>query len=150
MANEGFTLAGGINTLAMARWAWPERARGAGFTLDSLGQDFLGVGKTEAFKELFSEEKEEYRSTFRKVQVCECGSVCGRRRTTPGHARHEETVETKYPKFVTYAVPLQSVVPGHPLFPRAVIYAAQDAVLGLGVFDLATLAMNTTFREIPW
>jgi len=151
LANEGYELNGGINTLAMARWAWPERARGSGFTLDSLGQDLLGAGKTEAFRDIFRETREEFRSTFRRTQVCECGlAACGRRRTTCGHARHEEVVETRHPRLVEYDVPLQSVNPGHVLFQRALVYAAQDAVLALGVYDLAMREMQSTIREIPW
>lgn len=151
LENEGYTLNGGINTLAMARWAWPSRARGAGFTLDSLGQDLLGAGKTESFTDIFRETREEFRSTFRRVQVCECGcTACGRRRTTPGHARHEEVVETRHPRLVEYAVPLESVVPGHALFQRALAYSAQDSVLALGVYDLAMREMQTTVREYPW
>jgi hypothetical protein len=151
LRNAGITLNGGINSLASARWAWPERARGAGFTLDSLGTDLLGLGKTESFRELFSEEVTEYRSTFRKTQRCECGmEKCGRRRTTPGHARTEEMVETRHPKQVIRPVPLESVVPGHRLWLRALEYAAQDAVMAHAVHWLALEKMRKTPREIPW
>lgn len=149
LANAGITLGGGVNTLAMARWAWPERARGLGFTLDALGQDLVGAGKTEDFRELFRVEVTEYRVTTRREKVCECGQKCGRRSTTPGHTRHEEVVETRHPKLVMRDIPLESVVPGHPLWPRAINYAAQDAWLALAVYDLATLAMQIK-REIPW
>lgn len=150
LANEGYQLNGGINTLALARWAWPGRARGAGFTLDSLAKDFLGVGKTEQFSEIFTEQYTEFRSTYRKTEVCECGKKCGRRRTTPGHSRHEEVIETVHERQATRDVPLESVVPGHVLFNRALAYSAQDAVLALGVYDLALAEMTKTYREIPW
>lgn len=150
LANEGVQLGGGINTLAMARWAWPSRARGAGFTLDALGRDFLGVGKTESFQELFQEEITEYRSTFRTVRLCECGEAgCRRRSTTQGHARIVDRIETRHPKVVIRPVPLQDVLPGHPLWERAVRYAAQDAVLALGVYDLAIREMQKE-RDVPW
>lgn len=148
-ASDGVTVRGYINSLALARWAWPERARGAGFTLDSLGMDLLGVGKPESFKELFQEDYEVRRSTFRKMEVCECGEKCGKRRTTPGHSRHEEVVETVHTRMARRPVPLQVVVPGHPLFERALRYSAQDAVLALGVYDLAQRALLVE-RDIPW
>lgn len=151
LANEGYELVNGVNTLALARWAWPHRARGAGFTLDSLGIDYLGVGKVTSFAELFQEEVEELRSTFRKTRVCECGErACGRRSTTKGHARREEVIETVHSRLVTRPVPLESVVPGHPLWNRAVDYSAQDAVLALGVWDLAMAELARTQRVYPW
>lgn len=159
LANEGIKLNGGINTLAMARWAWPGRARGAGFTLDSLGSDLLGVGKTESFSELFQEEVIEYRSTFRTVRFCECQlprldeglqlEPCRKRSSTPGHSRIERRFETQHPKVVVKPVPLESVGPGHVLWERAVKYAAQDAVLALAVYDLALREMQI-YREVPW
>lgn len=149
VASDGCILRGAINSLALARWAWPDRARGAGFTLDALGMDLLGVGKPESFCELFQEDYEILRSTFRKVEVCECGQKCGKRRTTPGHSRHEEVVETVHSRIGQRPVALETVVPGHRLWERALKYSAQDAVLALGVYDLAMRAMEV-IREVPW
>jgi len=150
LENEGIAVGGWINTLALARWTWPERARGAGFTLDSLGTDLLGAGKTIGFKELFSETYIETRSTWRTVKRCECGAVpCRMRQTTKGHLRIEEKVETVHERAAQRAVALESVVPGHPLWARAVAYSAQDAVLALGVFDLASRALRVE-RDVPW
>ena len=147
---EGIELYDGINTLAVARWAWPHRARGAGFTLGALGDDYLGATKTEDFRDLFSQEVTEYRSTFRKVQRCECGNQpCRKRSTSDGHRRILEIVETQHPKTVRVPVPLNDVVLGHPLWPRALAYSAADAVLALGVYDLATLEMRKKL-DIPW
>lgn len=148
--NSGAVVRGFVNSLALSRWAWPNRARGAGFTLDSLGRDLLGVGKTESFKELFQEEYESYWSTWKKVRRCECGAnPCRKRQNTPGHNRIEEEVETVHSKLKTREVPLEEVVPGHRLWERALKYSAQDAVLALGVYDLALRAMEVE-REIPW
>lgn len=150
LQNAGVRLGGGINTLALARWAWPHRARGRGFTLDALGEDIVGFAKTEDFRELFSETVTEYRSTFRRVRACECGAnPCKRRSSTPGHARIETMAETKHPKEVVRPVPLESVVPGHRLWNRAVAYSAADALLALAIFDLAYLEMRKEI-EVPW
>jgi hypothetical protein len=47
-------------------------------------------------------------------------------------------------------IPLESVVPGHPLWERVVGYAARDAVLGLGVYDVAMEQIRRTRRYMPW
>jgi hypothetical protein len=151
LENEGVVLGGGLNTLAMSRWAWPDRARGAGFTLDALGRDLCGVGKTESFAEVFTETTTEYRIRTKRLESCECGTVpCHRRRTTPGHMRIERLQETRIPKEVIAEIPLESVTPGHPRWDRALAYSAQDAVLALAVYDLATLEMRSRKVDVPW
>lgn len=151
LANAGVILGGGVNTLAMARWTWPSRARGAGFTLESLGLDFLGYGKTEAFDDLFSEEYAGYRERARKVRGCECGAVtCRVRQSTPGHLRIERTEVVKTQFTARRPVPLEAVVPGHPLWARALKYSAQDALMALAVYELALRAMTKQRRDVPW
>lgn len=149
--NHGVRLGGGINTLAMARWAWPGRARGAGFTLDSLGVDLAGAGKIETFSDIFTESVTEYRVTTRHETLCECGmSPCRRRSSTPGHSRIRVAVETQHPRVVQRQIPLESVGPGHPVWQRALAYSAQDAILASAVYELALLDMRRSRREIPW
>lgn len=148
---RGIWLRGGINTLSLARWAWPDRARGAGFTLDSLGHDFLGVGKLSSYKEIFTETIMEYIIRTKRISYCECGaSPCRKRITTPGHRRLERIEETRIEKPVEREIPLESVVPGHAKWPEALEYSAQDAVLALGVFDKAVSDMARTRRVVPW
>lgn len=150
-ANHGLQMGGGINTLALSRWAWPERARGRGFTLDSLGEDLLGAGKMEDFNELFSEEYEAHTSTFRNQKRCECGTPgCRKRQSNPGHSRILERVETVRTRIKTRPVPLESVVPDHPLWERALKYSAQDAVLAHKVYIRAMMEMEETIRHVPW
>lgn len=153
LANEGIALAGGINTLARARWAWPARARAEGFTLDSLARDLLGTGKTESFDELFREERTTETVRTRHVLICECGVVPRRghpRSATPGHARITRVEETRTPKTAWVPVSLEVVVPGHPLWPRALRYSAQDAVMALAVYELSLREMKCQAREMPW
>lgn len=150
LSNSGVRLAGGINTLATARWAWPERARAEGFTLDALGEDLVGLGKAESYRELFQERVVERRSTWRNETACECGNKpCRRRQSVPGHARILNRVETVHEKEVMVPVPLEAVTPGHVLWGRAVEYAARDALLALAVYDLAQAAMRVE-RDVPW
>jgi hypothetical protein len=149
--NTGVKLGGGVNTLSLARWAWPDRARGPGFTLDALGRDFLGVGKMTSYDELTQEKGTEYRIRTKRVVYCECGATpCKRRATTPGHRRLERLEETRIPKEVTREIPLESIGPDHPRWPILTSYAAQDAVLALGVYELAHQRMALDRREVPW
>ena len=155
LQSVGVSLHGGINTLTMARFAWPERARGAGYTLDALGMDLLGTGKTETFGEIFQSEVTETRPVIktRVVKSCACGEVgCKKRTPLDVHAKLCTTEESvKYiTKVLKVGIPLESVLPGHELWPRLVNYAAQDAVLALGVYDLARAQMNKTRRYLPW
>lgn len=149
--NMGINLGGGLNTLALARWAWPERARGAGFTLDALGRDFLGIGKMSEFKEVFSEEITEYNVRTKRISYCECGAnPCRKRVTSPGHRRLERLEETRIPKQVVREIPLESVGPDHPRWEPALDYAAQDAVLAHGVGTLALRTMEGKKVDVPW
>lgn len=151
LLNEGIRLNGGINTLAMARWAWPERARGAGFTLDALGEDIAGIGKTESFRDIFTESVTEHRITTRRETRCECGAIpCHTRSVTPGHARRQVEVETRHPRVVQREIPLESVGRGHPKWDRVLAYSARDAVLALAVYDLAKLEMERAYRTMHW
>lgn len=143
--NSGITLGGAINTLARARWCFPERARGAGFALDDLGVDMLGAGKTEDFKTLFSEEYIEVTEKTRKVKGCSCGVEKCRKRK--GHEKIiKEEIERKE-RVKSRPVPLESVVPGHVLWERAVAYAARDALLALWLNDRLDRLME---GGVPW
>lgn len=147
--NEGLELKYVINTLTMARWTWPSRARaqygGGGFGLDALSKDVLGEGKLDKFSELFSEDVVTYVERIEKS--CECGTPKCRKRSG-GHAKFsrafpEERVEVR-------PVPLEAVVPGHALFQRALRYAAQDAVLAFGLYQLMQRTLEKQIRSVPW
>ncbi len=153
--NAGVKINGGVNSLTLARWTWPHRARtygpGGGFTLDALGSEILGIGKTEEFRQLFSEEVTEYRVRTRTVKGCECGcSPCRRRSTTPGHSRFSRVEEIQTPFHVVRPVPLESVGPGHALWQRALRYSAQDSVIGFGLYHVMLREMKRTERIVPW
>lgn len=152
LANHGVELTHVVNTLDLARFTWPARARGPGFTLDALGNDFLGAGKSTSYKELVLERVQVPVSKTTVQIVCECGArPCRKRRTTPGHARVEKEVTSLVEKEEEREIPLSVLAsPDHPRFPRLLEYAARDAVLALGVYDLAMATLSRTFREMPW
>lgn len=147
--NEGIDLKYVINTLTMARWTWPGRARakygGGGFGLDALSKDVLGEGKLESFKELFSEEITTFVERIEKE--CECGVPKCRKRSG-GHFKFSRPYSE--PRVTTQAVPLELVVPGHPLFPRALRYAAQDAVLAFALYQVMVRTLDSQIRSVPW
>lgn len=148
--NEGIEIVNVVNTLTLARWTWPGRARaawgGGGFGLDALGKDVLGEGKLEAFTELFTETVEHWVPQI--VKRCACGDTGCRKRSLPAHAKTHE--EERVLKLETVPVPLEVVVPGHPLFARAVRYAAQDAVLAHALKQIIYRELNKQIREVPW
>lgn len=145
IANEGVRLAGAENTISLARWVWPERARGGGYSLDTLGSEVLGLPKTESYSELFSEFVDEEITKTRRKTICSCGvEKC---RLRKGHEKTRELVTEVITKKVKRRVPLESVVPGHALFTRSVDYAARDAVIALALDDVIRNKMQ---EEIPW
>lgn len=147
-ANHGVAVGGTINTLARARWCWPDRARGAGYSLDALGTDILGIGKTESFADVFSHEVDEVvRMKRKRLTSCSCGVEGCRKRK--GHIKTETIVEEPVIKRVVKSTPLESVLPGHPRWERAVAYSARDAVLALALNDVMDRMMERTV-PFPW
>lgn len=153
MYNEGVDIVNVVNTLDFARWVYPGRARaqwgGGGFGLDALAQDLLGEGKTDDFSDIFTERVEEWRSKSVNIRECACGTPGCRKRST-GHTKLTRTEKIREPFYVEREVPLQDVVPGHPLFDRAVRYSAQDAVLAHCLGQVLTREIRKQERLVPW
>lgn len=151
--NEGIDIANVINTLTMARWCWPGRARatwgGGGFGLDALSKDVLGEGKLESFNELFTEAIETWVTKVVTQKRCCCGTP-GCRKRSAGHEKYPDSWEERESKLEIRKVPLEIVVPGHPLFERAKWYAAQDAVLAYCLREVIHRELRKQIREIPW
>jgi hypothetical protein len=163
--NAGVDVHGAINTLALARFCCPERARGfpepPGFALDDLGADLLGIGKTEDgwvsedwWKKhgrpldpaIFVQIDEVTYTKKVRAEVCSCGEKKCRKRK--GHSRPiTEVTETVREWGGT--IPLESVVPGHPRWERAVAYAARDAVVARYLGDYFERSMEGRI-PFPW
>ena len=88
LLNHGIQVGGLQNTLSLARWYLPGRTA---YSLDSLGEEILGEGKTEDFRSLFHEEGTRMESKWksRDIRYCVCGSNKCRKRTLPDHAKNE-------------------------------------------------------------
>lgn len=153
MYNEGVDIVNVVNTLDLARYVFPGRARaqygGGGFTLGALGEAFLGEGKTDDFRDIFTERVEEYRVKLHTWKECECGAL-GCRKRSAGHSKLTRQEEVREPFWVEREIPLQDVVPGHPLFNRALRYAAQDAVLAHCLAQLLYRELSKQERLVPW
>lgn len=146
LANHGIALGGVMDTLEHSRWVWPERARGAGYSLDALGNDFLGVGKTDSFSDVFSEEVEEcVRTKLVTTTTCSCAIPKCRKRK--GHEKTKWTEEIPVMRTVRRSIPLESVVPGHPRWSAAVEYSARDAILAVNLHEVIQREMK---KEVVW
>lgn len=162
--NAGVLVGGAINTLARARFCWPERARGfpvaPGFGLDDLGVDILGLGKTEDgwvsedwWKKhgrpkdpaVFVRIREEILTKRRKSVTCSCGEEKCRKRK--GHDR--PIIEVQEVKQHFEVIPLEEVVPGHERWERAAAYAARDALVALWLNDRMDQMMKQKI-PFPW
>lgn len=149
LANHGVTLRGAVNTLNAARWFWPElvpSSGGPGFGLKALKQCLLGKPAGPSFEQVFTVQVERWKEKTKKVRLCSCGTPgCKLRK---GHTRYDH-VETWHESYLEdYLTPLETVVPGHPLWEAALTYAAEDAVDALELLDLCQVQETT--RAMPW
>lgn len=152
--NHGVNLRGGINTLAMARFWYPARAKREGFDLDSLGNDMCGAGKTESFDGLLGYDATEVREHLVWKKRCECGVLsCMKKKPGKDGQAHDEKrpeeVMAEWKAKVRRHIPLTDLNPGHPLWARYLDYAAWDAVLALWVYQLM-IREGQKGRPYPW
>lgn len=138
MHNAGVQLRGAINTLALARWVWP--GLGA-WDLKGLMVSKLGRAPVCTYLDVVRDEREVTltRERSRKVTVCSCGTPGCRLRN--GHAKRKETITEAVTraKIEQFEIPLAEIVPSHRRFPLLVDYAAEDAIAGIQVLELAQL-----------
>ena len=150
--NAGVKIRGGINTLDMARWVWPWRAKlvSGNFDLGSLAKWRLGKDKTEDFDALLGYDAQEAYTVVQTRQRCSCGEV-GCRKKKPPHdgLRTPVEVEMTHHRKVRRIIPLADLKPGHALWDRYLAYAASDATLALELY--AALQEDAKKgRPYPW
>jgi hypothetical protein len=146
--NHGVRCAGVVNTVSLARWVLPERtSTGAGYGLKNLmplvGRTPLGTYKdTMTMEEYYETSKEKSR------KVCSCGVEGCRKRK--GHVKTEErwTEFTGHRREVQ--VPLEDVGPGHPLWDRLRVYAAEDAEAAVELYERLRLLGRARQRPNPF
>ena len=149
LRNSGVIVRGARNTLAMARFWWPHRAKFEGFDLDSLGQDYCGVGKTESFDGLLGYDAIEVREHEVTKKRCACGVLSCRLRKPPHDVKTEERVIAPFNAKVRRFISLTTLNSAHDLWPRYLAYAAWDAVLALWIYQLMMREASKE-RPYPW
>ena len=150
MHNHGVQLRGCLNTLDLARWAWPELVSEGGFGLKNLMYVKLHREPVCEYEDVVNDERMEnfVRTKTVRRTVCACSEPGCRKRKPeirdfgmPGITHEklkvEEQVELVTEKLVRFQHPLESIVPGHPRWELLVKYAAEDAVAALEIAELA-------------
>jgi hypothetical protein len=137
--NEGVDLRGCLNTLGLARWAWPELVSEGGFGLKNLMSVKLHRAPVCEFEDVVNDVRTVTvtRTRRRKVTYCSCGEPGCRRRKGHDKTRREVTEEYSLEKQEKFQHPLESIVPGHPRWDLLVRYAAEDAIAALEIEELA-------------
>lgn len=150
--NAGVRIRGGLCTLNMARWIYPERAnlvRG-NFDLDSLSRWRFDLGKTEDFDEFLGYDRyEPYETEVVKKACVACDSADCRKKKSPHDIRMERVVKVVRQKRVRDHHDLRGIRPGHELFHRYLYYAAVDAELALILYQMM-LIDGQKERPYPW
>lgn len=141
-ANHGIALGGGVNTLDMARWAWPGLVNDGYFGLKNLMVKKLRINVVDRFRSVVGYEREERITKIKRstITTCSCGEERCRRRK--GHTKTKTTIEVPYVRVRTVHddYPLESIVPGHERWERLVEYAAADSGAPLQVAELCAAA----------
>lgn len=142
--NAGVDVRGVVDTLHLCRFAFPGRFR---YGLDALAREFLDEQKFTSYTELCSIPKHVEKEF--KVRYCSCGVEGCRKRK--GHEK-VDAIETRLVEQGTILIPISMITPGTPRWPLKRKYAAQDAVLALGLLDftmrkLKRLKYDNPFRD---
>jgi DNA polymerase I-like protein with 3'-5' exonuclease and polymerase domains len=136
--NHGVDLRGCVNTLNLARWAWPGHVS---YRLKPLMQSRLHREPICEYADVVGDTRTVAvtRTRNRKITVCSCGTPGCRLRK--GHERRREVVTEEITTYESFEIPLplQTIVPGHPRWELLVRYAAEDAVAAVQVWELCRL-----------
>lgn len=156
LANYEIELGPMYDTLEAARLLWPRLGM---YTLKNLRMTVLAKEGRELFKELTAPEKREVTEMVgrhRQTSVCSCGVVkCKKKKPEGHHIKTKATVtwQEAVTKLRKFAVPIESIVPGHPRFKRKVEYAADDAVDAVELRQMClkrAAYLDTKLPELPW
>lgn len=154
--NAGVRIRGGLCTLNMARFVYPERANLArgNYDLDSICQWRVGRGKAESFDELFGYDAYEPFQVEAEKKWCPfCaelgdGFACKKKKAPHDSKLVRSTIVTRQRR-VRRHIQLSDVRPGHPLFERYLRYAAVDAELAVILYQML-LIDGRKERDYPW
>lgn len=150
--NAGVRIRGGLCTLNMARWIYPERANlvKGNFDLDSLCRWRVDLGKTEDFDDLLGyDDYVPYTVEVPKKFCAACESFDCRKKRAPHDNKSERLTEVTRTKRTRKIRELSTIRPGHELFARYLAYAAADAELALILYQMM-LQDGRKERPYPW
>lgn len=137
--NAGVRLRGGLDTLNMSRWVYPDRANlvSGNYDLDSICKWRVGFGKTENFDEFLGYWVDEpYTESVQKNFCLECMDFGCRKKKPPHDQKSLQWTTVNRTKKVRRYEELKTLRPGHPKFERYVQYAAADAELALIIWQM--------------
>lgn len=145
--NHGVKLVGAVNTLNLARWAWPELVNDGFFGLKNLMVQKLRRAPVCEFADVvtYQETVTVERRRVKSVSVCDCGtSGC---RLRKGHAKTKSKIVAITDESINRKAeyPLQTILPGHERWDLLVKYAAEDAVAALELEELSKRS-----NPAPW
>jgi hypothetical protein len=142
--NHGVQLAGCINTLGLARWAWPELITQGGFGLKNLMFVKLRREPVCEFDDVLSDVRTVQVDKTRKKRLSQCSCGTPGCRARKGHEKTKvEVVETvTIEKEEDFQYALEEILPGHMRWNLLMKYAAEDAVAALEVLELAEAEGN--------
>ena len=135
--NHGVKLAGAINTLDLARWAWPHLLD---FGLKDLMQSQLHRAVICEFADIVRDVRTVTVTKTKKTKrtTCDCQAEGCRKRKGHVKTTTEAEVTVFEEKQEKYEHPLESIVQGHPRWELLVPYAAMDAIAALELEELAS------------
>jgi len=150
--NAGVHIRGGLCTLNMARFVYPERAnliRG-NYDLDSICRWRVDRGKTEDFDDLLGYDDYEPFETTAEAKFClACNDFGCKKKKAPHDTKQLRIRTVTRNRKVRKIRPLREIRPGHELFKRYLIYAATDAELALILYQMM-LIDGKAERWFPW
>lgn len=150
--NAGVRIRGGLCTLNMARFVYPERAnlpRG-NYDLDSICRWRVDRGKTESFDGLFGYDAYEPFTAEAPANFClACSDFGCKKKKAPHDNKVVQIRSVTRQKKVRRHVHLPDVRPGHELFERYLEYAAVDAVLAYILYSMMLIDAQKE-RDYPW
>lgn len=147
LANRGVKLTGAVNTLNLARWAWPELVNSGFFGLKNLMLEKLRRAPICEFADVvtYLETATVERRRVKPVSLCDCGVTGCRARKGHTKTKTKTVAVTEEQVNRKAEYPLEVIVPGHERWDLLVKYAAEDAVAAL---ELEELSIQS--NPAPW
>lgn len=148
LANHGVGLAGGIDTLPLARVVLAQDPTFTSFDLKTLGRRLLGR-TPRSFEDVTGERATEWRARKSEHWACTCGVEGCRKRK--GHRRLRWRVfHPELRDLGVRLIPLETIVPGHPRHADLTAYAGEDAEMAPELLEVLERYEVRPAAVVPW